>query len=223
MRGWICALIVGAWVEAAVAQQSAGDVYVTAGASVPHQRALEAPSAPPFAAPAGTTVGWLAGGGIFVSPTLSVEAEVSPTGTMHASQSGRHATSEVSTRRDWIVSLGLKKHLWQAATVGLEPIAGVVLLGDEGTYVAGLGASSSRGYYPLVWVPGVMFGADIRIGRDRVAFIAGLRFAYTAVPTGSDCVMTFSGRPECFGDGQRWQYHHPQWTQRPSAALRVSF
>jgi len=223
VRYLACALIVSGWAGAAAAQQSPGDIYVAAGVSFPHQPAPVIQSAPPFPAPGGLTVGWLVGGGVFVSSKLSLEVEASRTGTMHASHTGRHDTSEVSTRRDWFLSFGVKAHVGDASGFRLEPIAGVVLVGDEGTYENGLGASSYRGYHPLDWVAGVLFGVDFRIGGRRLAFTPGLRFAFAGVPTGVDCLILRSGEAECRDDAERWKYGHPRWTYRPSVALRVDF
>ena len=155
---------------------------------------------------------------------LGFEIEVSRTGTMHSSHRGRHDTVEVANRRDWFLSLGLKKYFAPSSTLRLEPIAGLVLVGDEGTYEAALGSSGYRGYFPLDWVPGVMFGVDFRIGGRHIAFTPGVRFAFTGIPTGQDCVISNrSGQPECLDDAPRWRFLHPQWTQRPSIALRVDF
>jgi hypothetical protein len=223
MRYFTCALIVAAWVEAAAAQQSPGDIYATAGVAFPHQAALDPGSAPPFPAPGGTTVGWLVGGGVLLPAQFALEVELSRTGTMHSSHQGRHDTGEIATRRDWFLSFGLKKY-FGPSTFRIEPIGGVVLVGDEGTYQTTLrSVFSSRGYYPLDWVPGVMFGVDFRIGGSRVAITPGLRYAFTAVPAGEDCVIAFSGEPLCREDAQRWMFLHPRWTQRPSVALRVDF
>ena len=219
----MCALIVSVWVDAAAAQQSAGDPYAIAGVSFPHQAALDPGSAPPFPAPGGTTVGWLVGGGIALPAELSLEVELSRTGTMHSSHRGRHDTREVGTRRDWFLSFGLKRHYRRSSTFRLEPIGGIVLLGDEGTYEASLGSSSYRGYYPLDWVLGVMVGLDLRVGGSRVAITPGFRLAFTGVPTGRDCFITRSSEADCREGAQRWKYLHPQWTQRPSVALRVAF
>ena len=224
MRYFTCALMLVAWVAAAAAQQSPGDVYATAGVTFPYQAALDPGSAPPFPAPGGTTVGWLVGGGVALPSQLAFEVEVSRTGTMHSSHTGRHDTSQTATRRDWFLSLGLKRSFGRSSTLRFEPIAGVVFVGDEGTYEAALGPSSYRGYYPLDWVPGVMFGADLRIGGRRIAFTPGVRFAFTGVPTGQDCLINSrSGQPECSEDAQRWMFLHPRWTRRPSVALRVDF
>ena len=74
---------------------------------------------------------------------------------MRARQAGRHDTSEVSTRRDWFVSFGLKAHL--PSVVRIEPVAGIVLVANEGTFSSFSGESS--GYFPLAWNPGIMFGS----------------------------------------------------------------
>ena len=219
MRYVTCVLIVIVWVEAAAAQESS--VYVAAGVSFPHQAALEAGSPPPFAAPGGDTIGWLVGGGVFLTSPLSLEIEASRTGVMRASQAGRHNTSQVSTRRDWFLSFALKTHLGRASAFRVEPVAGIVFVGDEGTYSSFSG--ESHGYFPLDWVPGLMFGVDFRIGGDRLALTPGLRFAFTGVPTGEVCDFGYSGTPLCREDAERWRYHHPRWTQRPSVALRVNF
>jgi hypothetical protein len=208
------------WVEAAAALET-GDVYATAGVSFPHQAALQAESPPPFAAPGGNTVGWLVGGGVLLAAHFSFEAEVSRTGIMRSSQAGRHNTSEVSSRRDWFLSFGLKAHPRRLSNFRVEPIAGIVLVGDEGTFSSFSG--DSRGYFPLAWVPGLMFGVDFYIGGRRLAFTPGLRFALTGVPRGAHCAISFSGTPECHEEAERWKWHHPGWTQRPSAALRVNF
>jgi hypothetical protein len=166
-------------------------------------------------------VGWLVGGGVFLTPQLSVEVEASRTGVMRARQQGRHDTSEVSSRQDWFVSLGLKAHPWRSSSVRVEPIAGFALVGDEGTFSSFRG--DRRGYFPRAWVPGVMFGLDVRIGGRRVAITPGLRFAFTGVPTGTECGIGVSGTAVCRDEAERWKYHHPRWTQRPAVALRVDF
>jgi hypothetical protein len=218
LRCFGCVLTMAFWVEPAAAQES--PAYVTAGVSFPHQAALQAASPPPFAAPGGDTIGWLVGGGVFMDEHFSLEVELSRTGVMRASQAGRHDTSEVSTRRDWFLSLGLKTH-FGPSHFRVEPVAGIALVGDEGTFSSFSG--ESRGYFPLNWVPGIMAGVDLRIGGRRVAFTPGLRFAFTAVPTGDVCVFGNAGTPLCREDAERWRYFHPRWTRRPSLALRVNF
>jgi hypothetical protein len=228
MRCLACAIIVLAWADSTHAQQSAGDIYTTAGVAFPCQAALDPASAPPFPAPGGMTVGWLAGGGVFLPAGFSLEGELSRTGTMTSSHDGRHYTGQSATRRDWFLSVGLKRHFDLRSTFGVEPIVGLVLVGDQGTYENTHGSAFGTenrysGYYPIDWVHGVMFGVDFRIGGRRLAFTPGLRFAFTNVPTGQDCVVLSSGGAECRDDAERWKYRHPRWTLRPAAALRVVF
>jgi hypothetical protein len=215
----MCAVMMTATLEAA-AQESRGVVSVAAGLSFPHQAALQAGSPPPFAAPGGNTVGWLVGGGVFLSPRLSIEVEASRTGEMRARETGRHDTSEVSTRRDRFVSFGLKAHLPPSA-VHVEPFAGIVLVGSEATFSSFSG--DFRGYLPLAWNPGIVFGADVRIGGRHVAFVPGLRFVFTGVPKGTVCIIGFSGQSLCAEQEPRWQGPYPRWTQRLSVALGVNF
>ena len=223
-----CAMIVLVWADAAFAQQSVGDIYATAGVSFPYQSALDPASAPPFPAPGGMTVGWFVGGGVFLPSAFSLEVELSRTGTMRSSHTGRHYTGQSATRRDWFVSVGLKKHFDLRSTFGVEPAAALVLVGDEGTYENTHGSpfgteTRYSGYYPIKWVTGIMVGVDFRIGGRRLAVTPGVRFAFADVLTGQDCLVLSSGGTECRDDAERWKYRHPRWTLRPAAALRVVF
>jgi hypothetical protein len=127
----------------------------------------------------------------------------------------------VSSRRDWFLSFALKAHPRRRSKFHAEPVAGLVLVGDEGTFSSFSG--DSRGYFSLDWVPGLVFGVDFHIGGRRLAFTPGLRFAFTGVPTGAQCQVNSSGSPVCQEGVERWEWYHPRWTHRPSAALRVNF
>ena len=225
-RGWwrlkwflLCVFLAGVGVSEA--QEQPGTVYVTGGVSFSRQAVLPTSSPPPFAAPGGRTSGALVGGGVFVSPRLSLETEVWRTGVMRSRQSGRHNTSEVGTRQDWFVAAGVKVHVQRFSIFRVEPVAGIVFVGNEGTYSSFSG--ESRGYYPLAWNPGLMFGVDLRIGGGRIAFVPGVRFAFTGVPKGEDCFIGYSGQPLCRDDQLRWEYLYPKWTQRPSLSVGVTF
>lgn len=221
IRVLICVALLAITHEAA-AQNERGSAYVTGGLFFPHQASLDAPTAPPFATPGGSTASWLVGGGVFLSPQLSVEAELSRTGVMRASETaGRHDTSEAGTRQDWFVTFALKAHHSLTTNVRVEPVGGLALVGSEATFSSSSSGSSS-GYYPLAWRPGVMFGADFRIGGPRFALVPGLRFAFAGTPEGPRCTPGPSGEPSC-GAAKKWQYVYPNWTQRPSLALAVSF
>ena len=215
----VCALCMSHGMAAA--QDPPGRVYVSGGVSSTYQEPLVASSAPPFAAPGGRTSSLLVGGGVFVSPRLSIDAELWRTGVMRSRQAGRHNTSEIATRQDWFVAVGLKAHVRRFSVFRVEPVAGIVFVGDKGTVSSFSG--DARGYYPLAWNPGVMFGVDVRIGGRRVAIVPGIRFALTGVPHGDACTLGYSGQPICEDDQPRWEYLYPKWTNRPSLAIGVTF
>jgi hypothetical protein len=233
----ICMLFMWLGTEGS-AQQRVGSVYATAGVSFPRQAAPDPDlTRPPFSAPGGSTVGWLVGGGVFVSPGLSLEGEFSSTGLMKSQQSGR-GFMESSERRDRFVSVGLKAHLpLLGSVIAVEPIGGLVLVHGRVSYEdfrvqarpSGTGVitelvPSGRGHVDLDWNPGLMFGGDVRIGGQRFAVVAGLRFAFTDVPEGSNCVIGFAGDEIC-SDREEVYFpgYYPRWTQRPSVSLAVNF
>jgi len=223
------------------AQERPGAVYVTAGAAFPHQGQRGTGSAPPFPAPAGTTAGWLVGGGVFVSPRVSIEGELSSTGLMKATQSGRYDIDVTSERRDRFVSIGAKWHLPLKRGVRLEPIAGIVVvlpgdvlsqtqyyrLGPTGLDVPNLRReleSSSAGRLARTWNPGLLFGTDLRFGGRRFAFVPGLRFAFTGLPGGSSCTTYDSGYVSCQEVERAYHPgHYPRWTQRLSLSTAITF
>jgi hypothetical protein len=212
-------------------------VRITAGASFPQQAEPdEGLTRPPFSAPGGDSIGWLAGASVRISRGLSVEGELSRTGTMASEQTGRGFV-ERSEGRNWFVSGGLKGHVPVARVVTLEPVGGIVFVRGRVTFedfrfqttfpggqpVTELVPSGS-GYVELDWTPGVMFGLDVRIGGPRLAVVPGLRFAFTGIPNGSRCVIGFAGDPICSGSEQQFfDGFYPRWTQRPSVALAISF
>jgi hypothetical protein len=219
------------------AQDPVGSVYAIAGVSFPHQAAPDPGlTRPPFSAPGGSTIGWLVGGGVFVSPGLSLEGEFSTTGLMKSEQSGR-GFRESSERRARFISVGLKAHLPLGSVIAVAPIGGLVLVhGDvpyedfrvqtrpSGTGVITELVPSGRGHVDLDWNLGLMFGGDVRIGGQRFAVVAGLRFAFTDVPEGSNCVIAFAGDEIC-SERQEVYFpgYYPRWTQRPSVSLAVNF
>jgi hypothetical protein len=89
----------------AMAQEA---VRLNAGVSLPHQAAPdEGLTRPPFSAPGGSRVGWLAGADVFLSPRLSIEGELSRTGAMVSEQAGRGFV-ENGKRRDWVFLVASK-------------------------------------------------------------------------------------------------------------------
>jgi hypothetical protein len=231
----ICGLL-GCLATDGSAQDRAGSVYVSAGASVPHQAEPGGVTVPPFAAAGGSTVRWLVGGGVFVSPRLSIEGDVSGTGVMESTQSGR-GFEESSERRERVVSLGLKHHLPLGSVVRVAPVAGVVLVDGRVSFQgsrfvtrpSGTGFITERvpteqGHVDFDWNVGVMFGVDVRIGGERFAIVPGVRLAFTGVPDGSRCVIGFAGDTICSPREKAYfSGYYPRWTERPSVSLAVSF
>jgi hypothetical protein len=200
-----CILLLMSAAAAAAAQESAGAVYVKAGMSFLYQAPQEAPSAPPFAAPGGMTVGWLVGGGVFLSRAISAEFDFARTGVMTSPpQRGRHNTSEIGSRRDAFVSFGVKGHFPLGSSLRVEPTAGLWLIRGEGS-VSTISGGARQSLGPR-WRPGLMFGADLRMISGRhLAFLPGLRLAVSGAPFAT------------------WRHHYPKWTLRPSLAVAVGF
>ena len=236
MRCLIACCVLMRLASEARAQDDAG--YINAGVSFPHQ-AEPAPelTRPPFSAPGGSSVGWLVGAGVFVSPGLSIEGELSRTGAMASEQEGRGFV-EKGERRDWFVSVGLKGHVKLGSALTVEPVGGIVFVRGDVTF-EGFQFQTTRlsggqavtelvptgnGYVELDWHPGLMFGVDVRIGGQRLAVVPGVRFAFTGIPDGSTCVIGFRGDAICSESGKPYfPRFYPRWTQRPSVALAVNF
>jgi hypothetical protein len=231
-----CLLACGVLVLAAdVAAQDRGAVYVNAGGSFPHQAAPGGGTKPPFAAPGGNTIGWLVGGGVFLSPKMSIEGELSSTGVMKSTQSGRDFV-EVASRRDRFVSLGVKGHVPSRTGVRVEPVGGIVLTlpGDASMDTSQYRptpsgpqlVSSTIGYADLARHLGFMFGADVRIGGRHLALVPGVRIAYTNVTHGTSYVRGFSGDLINLGDRDMssiFDGGYPKWTQRATLSLNMDF
>src|SRR6185503_1424598 len=123
--GFVCAVLM-CLASPVHAQEEVGSVYVAAGISFPNQLPKESGSPPPFSAPAGATVGWSIGAGIFVHPRISLEGELSTTGVMRRDEGGRHDLRAVAQRKDRFVSLAVKGHLEVRSAVRVEPLGGLV-------------------------------------------------------------------------------------------------
>ena len=172
---------------------------------------------------------------MFLSPKMSIEGELSSTGLMTSMQSGRDFV-EVASRRDRFVSLGVKGHVPSRTGVRVEPVGGVVLTLHEDASVdtsqyrptpSGRElVSSTIGYADLAWHLGFMFGADLRIGGRHLAFVPGVRIAYTNVTHGTSYVRGFSGDLVNLGDRDMSSIFgggYPKWTQRATLSLSMSF
>jgi len=237
--GFVCAVLM-CLASPVHAQEEVGSVYVAAGISFPNQLPKESGSPPPFSAPAGATVGWSIGAGIFVHPRISLEGELSTTGVMRRDEGGRHDLRAVAQRKDRFVSLAVKGHLEVRSAVRVEPLGGLVFVreqasGESFTYRVSpdfssreVSSSSEWNVEPeWEWRPGVMFGVDLRIGGRHVAFVPGLRATFATVqPESRICTVSrppYSPDPRC-QRGSPFQYdYYPRWTYRPALSLGLSF
>jgi hypothetical protein len=206
LRFAMCVLLMIGPVADASAQESGGAVYVKGGVSFPYQPSLRSQAPPPFGAPAGGTVSWLFGGGVFLFRAISVEFDVSHTGVMTSSQLGRHNTGESGWRQDRFASFGVKGHVPAGAWLRVEPAAGLVLIRTREASSSSLSVDQRPTWSPDRSHVGLMVGADLRMGRHHVAFLPGVR-------------VYLSGTP----DGTRWDFNYPEWTIRPSLAIAAGF
>ena len=202
-----CVLLVmiGSLADAS-AQESPGAVYIKGGVSFPSQTSKRTSSPPPFNAPAGDTVSWLLGGGVFLSRAISAEFEVSRTGVMTSQEQGRHFTSESGWRQDRFASLGVKVHFRWLPGVRVEPTAGLVLTRSKEAVSPNLAADQRPAWSPAMWHPGLMLGADLRIGGRHVAFLPGVRVYVSLEPNAT-----------------QWDVNYPGTTLRPSLAISAGF
>src|SRR5438309_12006955 len=69
---------------AAASAQHPGQVYISGGATLEHQEGVSDTFQAKVVAPGGTTLGWTAGGGVFLTRSISIEAGVQRTGQMDA-------------------------------------------------------------------------------------------------------------------------------------------
>lgn len=219
---------------AATAQEHAGSVYVAAGVSFPHQAGPQGGKSS-FSAPGGNTVGWLVGGGVFVSPRVSIEGEISSTGVMTSTQSSRGSVFD-GDRCDRFISLAVKGHLPLRRAVRLEPVGGIVLIEPadpsilysryEGPLLNRL-VPSVKYKVDLASSVGFLFGGDLRIGGRHLAFVPALRIAYTGVShgvaQGCDPVRGTCGTAIDSKISSIYPSGYPKWTQRPSLSLAVNF
>jgi hypothetical protein len=219
--------------DRASAQERPGSVYVFGGVVAPYQKDYTGGTAY-SGAPGGRTASWLVGGGVFVTPRMSIEAETWSTGVMAATQARRISWLDSSRGPDRFVFVGVKGHLRVLSIVTLQPVAGIAVLlpgdvtGASYNQEAVLTATFTNDPDPTV---GVEFGGDIRIGGRHLAVVPSLRFAVTGRVTGvgtacyppgnsviSNTCQPYSSTTESF-----WYAEYPRWTQRPSLSLLVSF
>jgi hypothetical protein len=222
----VVAALVGASVPSFA--QSAGSLYVFAGAGVSHQ---EGPSGEMFVtyvtAPGGTTPSWLVGGGVFVSSVMSIEGELSSTGWMKSTQPSRYGMTFTEERRDRFMSIGARFSFPRGSPFRVEPVAGLIVTKPEAWSQVDYYDFSSpprlleRGpklQHQLDTTAGITFGCDARIGSRHVALLPYFRLSDTGVSGGR-----YGGSSDHREISAIYPGGYPQWTIRAGAALRVDF
>jgi hypothetical protein len=196
---------------------SRGSVYLHGGIAFPWRPGATGEQAQTYVAePGGRTTGWVAGGGAFLYDFLSLEGELSMTGTMKAVEPSRYFMTFVEERRDLYVVANARFHVRLSAVLRLEPVVGFAVVRRE----AWSRVDRLRYRGPDDWgiepgmrereslPPGVglSFGADLRIGGQRVAILPSFRVFRVTV---SD---EFANRYPGGASG---------WTVRPAILLRI--
>jgi hypothetical protein len=169
-------------------------------------------------APGGRTLGGLLGAGRFVAHRVSVELELSTTGVMSEREGLRYFTTITEERQDRVATLAIRVHLRRDHGIGLEPVAGMVLVQrrawSQREYLSGVDLSRPPTIEPreredLPLAAGWMVGLEVRLGTARVALVPSLRVQ--AAGTNDDPVSHYDGAGI------------PLWTFRPGVTLRVAF
>jgi hypothetical protein len=216
-------LVVAALVAAAAAwpcdlraADQAGAAHVSAGIALPQQKGPTGTSGEVYAtAPGGVSAGWTAGAGAFVTGALSIDVEMAVTGSMAAREPSRHNMTFNLERRVWSVGIGarFRKHIGNAASI--EPIVGAVLAWDRGwsqteyTRLTSTGERievGPREPQNLPVRPGLLAGADLRLGGRHLAIVPSFRLHWT-------------------GERELSEYPggYPAWTITPGVLLRYDF
>jgi hypothetical protein len=224
-RIWSCLLAMLALPGTVSAQPSRATVYVQGGIALNRQAGDSGTTPETYVtAPGGTTLGWLAGGGVEIAGRASLGVEWSATGTMTATEPSRYFTTFMEERRDRLLVVEGRWRLSLSPSLAIEPMAGLVVT---------FPTASSRAVYtdPLFPRPeqpaihhrldrgvGPAFGADVRVGR-RVAVVPAVRVFRSAI-SGGRYDDTSDAHVEI---GSIYPGGYPTWTLRGSVALRVAF
>jgi hypothetical protein len=208
--------------------QGRGTVYLAGGAALMHQDGPSGESPETYVtAPGGTTVGWFAGGGVFVANWLAIDVELSRTGWMTSRQPSRHGMTFNEERRDQFISFATRFAFPAAGIVRIEPVAGIVLTRPEawGQTERNMVAPSPQ---PVSVDPrqqrlldrgvGVAVGADLRIGGRHIALCPTFRLIQSGVSGGQYDEHSAPNDISSIYPGG-----YPEWTVRGGLALRVDF
>jgi hypothetical protein len=212
-----------------LAEQRPGSVYAIGGIAAAHQAGPTGVSHQTYkTAPGGTTLGWQAGVGVFVTRSVSVEAGYATTGTMSAREPSRYGMTFNEERRDRILSLAARFHLPQWGPVRVEPVVGVGVTWPEASSQTERLVNWTTPQERVVQDPriehrldtgvGVTFGCDLRLGRGRVALLPTFRVTDTGVSGGF-----YDETGDHIDIGPIYPGGYPRWTVMGGIALRVDF
>jgi hypothetical protein len=207
-------------------QARPGSPYVIAGLALPRESTPCYCGGPYVPAPGGQTIGWVVGGGVFLTRLIAVDLDLSRTGLMTEAGSARGVPFN-EERRDRFLDIGVRWHLPAGARVAFEPLTGVVLTQRDawfqtGSYIGGTSpaqyALGARQEHSVTDTWRAAFGIDVRIGTPRVAFVPSFRMydtgasraRYTPTSSEREIDSTFPGG-------------YPRWTVRPGVSIRIDF
>jgi len=201
------------------AQERPGAVYVAAGvAAVRQDGAADGDFQIYITAPGGTTPGWAVAAGVFVRAWLSIEGELSTTGTFHAREPARYGMTYREERRDRLIGALVRLHIRPGRRLDIEPVGGVAAVRHDRwsqaeTYRSWLPPDQAVEIGPRIrseTLTGLaaIGGIDIRAGGRHVAL-----------------VPSFRARVSTRGDRIEWYYPggFPRWTLAAGVYARVDF
>jgi len=200
-----------------VAQERPGAVYLggTVGPVWAQGIAEDAPRTY-VESPGGWSLGWTAGGGVFLLRRASVEFEVFRTGVMESTQPSRYGMTFHEERRDTFFTAAVRLHVRPDGVLDIEPVAGFDIVKGESWHCTDYTNWVTGETIPCAEptrdqseaVAGFSAGTDLRIGGRHAAFVGSFR-----------AHRTFRGE-----GGSSWYPNGTaEWTLRTGAGLRVIF
>lgn len=200
------------------AQERPGDVYAGAGITSAAQSGVSGTESQTYVAAAGgRSTGWLVTGGVFVMPSVSIDAEASGTGRMEAVEPSRYGMVFNERLREQLFIAGVRFHVPAGRTIHVEPVVGAGLVTFDATrrtdyyrfdQIGGPPNSSFSEDLDVRPRVAILGGADVRFGGARVAVVPGFRFLYWG---GNDPSSRFPGGEIA------------SWAVRMAVAARVDF
>ena len=167
----------------AVGQERPWSLYAGASVAAPYQRGERGEISTTYVtAPGGWTVGWAALAGLFVSPRLSVEVELSATGVMKATEHSRYDMTFFEERRDKALAVNARLHFRPRRRLDIEPVIGFLAVrGEQWTKTRyehswAQPYTTPREHVVMSPVAGFSVGLDLRIGGRHLAVVPSFRW-----------------------------------------------